>query len=90
MKRSHAIIFFVLIGLICCPAKAQKPISERSWSSVATGMPDEWYGSSESKMIAENVLLYQRNIGGWPKNTPFHKPLSDSEKNCHIVRKNQA
>ena len=80
MKRSHALIVFALIGLFCFPAKAQKPISERSWSSVATGMPDEWYGTAESKMVAENVLLYQRNIGGWPKNTPFHKPLSEGEK----------
>jgi len=58
----------------------QKPISGLSWKSVATGMPDEWYGSEESVKVAENVLLYQRDIGGWPKNTAIHKPLSDAEK----------
>ena len=26
------------------------------------------------------MLLYQRAVGGWPKNTPFHKPLSEDEK----------
>lgn len=30
--------------------------------------------------IAENVLLYQRDIGGWPKNTSMHKPLTEAEK----------
>lgn len=70
------------------PVTAQKLPAERSWSSVATGMPDEWYGSEESKKIAENVLLYQRNLGGWPKNTPFHKPLTASEKSVILKEKN--
>jgi pectinesterase len=43
-------------------------------------MPDEWYGSEESKAIAENVLLYQREVGGWPKNTAIHNPLTEAEK----------
>lgn len=58
----------------------QSSISQLSWKSVATHMPDEWYGSEESIAVGENVLLYQRDSGGWPKNTPFHKPLSDVEK----------
>jgi pectinesterase len=30
--------------------------------------------------VAENVLLYQRDAGGWPKNIAMHKPLSEPEK----------
>jgi pectinesterase len=67
---------------------AQKPITELPWPKVATGMPDEWYGSDESKQVAENVLLYQRTSGGWPKNTPFHKPLVDKEKAFILKEKN--
>jgi PelA/Pel-15E family pectate lyase len=58
----------------------QSSIKDLSWKSVATHMPDEWYGSDESKAVAENVLLYQRESGGWPKNMAFHKPFSDVEK----------
>ena len=65
---------------------AQTSISQRSWKSVATGMPDEWYGSEESKAVAENVFLYQRSSGGWPKNLPMHKPLTDAEK-TNLLRK---
>jgi pectinesterase len=43
-------------------------------------MPDDWYGSEESKTIAGNVLLYQRDAGGWPKNTAVHNPLTEVEK----------
>jgi PelA/Pel-15E family pectate lyase len=58
----------------------QIPEIGRTWKHVATQMPEDWYGSEESKAVAENVLLYQRDSGGWPKNTPFHKPLTISEK----------
>lgn len=61
-------------------SELQASINDRPWQYVATRMPDEWYGSEESVRVAENVLLYQRDIGGWPKNTPFHRSLSESEK----------
>ncbi|PZX48331.1 pectate lyase [Algoriphagus chordae] len=50
------------------------------WKDVATKMPEAWYGSDEAKAVAENVLLSQKEIGGWEKNKDFHQPLSDSEK----------
>ena len=68
--------------MVCFPVLVftQTPSTGRSWQYVATQMPDNWYGSNESVKIAENVLLYQRNTGGWPKNTAMHRPLSESEK----------
>lgn len=68
---------------------AQNPITERSWHSVALDMPADWYGSDESKTVAENVLLYQRNSGGWPKNLPLHNPLSDEEKKALVKDKDE-
>lgn len=56
------------------------PLPGLSWQYVATRMPDEWYGSEESIRVAENVLLYQRDAGGWPKNTAMHLPLTDAGK----------
>lgn len=73
------VLLLILFSILFCSLKAQNTLSQRSWKSVATEMPDGWYGSAESKAVAENVLLYQRKSGGWPKNTPFHKPLTDVE-----------
>ncbi|WP_035916867.1 pectate lyase [Flavimarina sp. Hel_I_48] len=39
----------------------------------------EWYGSQEAKSIADNVVLYQHNNGGWLKNIKMAKQLSDAE-----------
>ena len=35
---------------------------------------------AEELRIADNVLLYQRDSGGWPKNVDMAKVLSDSER----------
>jgi PelA/Pel-15E family pectate lyase len=70
----------LLILISCCTVYGQTTINQRSWKYVALDMPDNWYGSEESVKVAENVLLYQRDIGGWPKNTAFHKPLTEAEK----------
>lgn len=31
--------------------------------------PDEWFASADGKRIASNILSYQSELGGWPKNT---------------------
>ena len=79
-KNLSPALCIILLAGITFRLNAQVPLSQRTWKSVATGMPDEWYGSKESKAVAENVLLYQRNIGGWPKNIPMHRLLSDAER----------
>ncbi|HRW86728.1 MAG TPA: pectate lyase [Bacteroidales bacterium] len=81
MKSTVLKIFTLLIIiLLTAEASSQTDITRRSWQYVASGMPDEWYGSDESVRVAENILLYQRDIGGWPKNIAMHLPLTDPEK----------
>jgi len=80
MKSRFTTLFLILLAVCLFDVKAQISISQRSWQYVATGMPDEWYGSEESFKVAENVLLYQRDIGGWPKNIAMHQPLTEPEK----------
>lgn len=75
IKTFIAVLLFVGVNASC-----QTPSVGRSWQYVATQMPDEWYGSEESVRVAENVLLYQRDAGGWPKNIAIHRPLTEAEK----------
>jgi len=49
---------------------------------------ESWYGSAESLVTARNVLLLQKNNGGWPKNIHFYnKQLSDSDISEQLVQK---
>ncbi|MCI0489422.1 MAG: pectate lyase [Blastocatellia bacterium] len=40
----------------------------------------EWYSSDEAIRIADNVLLYQRDTGGWDKNEDMAAPLTERRK----------
>jgi pectinesterase len=57
--------------------QSERPLVERQWGQVAERMPAEWYGTDEARQVAEQVLIYQRPCGGWPKNLPMHRPLTD-------------
>lgn len=66
----------------------QAVASTPSAKSVATtckwdaclGMKADWYGSDESVRIADNVLLYQRDTGGWQKNIDMATALTPTLK----------
>ncbi len=77
-------IFVVLFGMLTwlfSVAVAQEgDILEKSWKEVSTKMPEEWYGSETALTVAKNVLLCQKDIGGWAKNTPYHHPMSEKDK----------
>jgi len=53
-----------LLALACSSAAAEKPVP---WTSCLRQKP-AWYATADALRIADNVLLYQRADGGWPKN----------------------
>ncbi len=75
--------FFLMFCMFFCSNSvliAQTKLSSLEWKEVVFSQPGEWYGSAEAISVAENVLLYQRNVGGWPKNIPMHRPLTENQK----------
>jgi len=42
--------------------------------------PAEWHSSAEALRVADNLLLYQRDSGGWPKNIDMARSLSQEQK----------
>lgn len=58
----------------------QGQIVDKSWKKIVNKKEGNWFTTKEAKEFAENVLLYQRDIGGWPKNIQMQKPISKNEK----------
>lgn len=79
-KHVWAVLTIPLLFLCVITLSCQEVLKEQSWKSMVYKQPDEWYGSKEAVRVADNVLLYQRDIGGWPKNTPMHKELTKKQK----------
>ena len=78
----------ILLSAFMFPT-AKSDIDHLRWSHVALYQPAEWYGTDEAIAVAENVLLYQRNTGGWPKNIPMHHKLSESDRQTILAAKNK-
>ena len=76
MKKTFRLIwlFFLFASFIL---KAQ--VHPKTWRNIIFNSNKEWFASSEAKEIAENVLLYQKDFGGWPKNIEMQKQLSPKE-----------
>lgn len=49
--------------------------------NLPTQEDDDFYKTEEARRIGDQVLLYQRVTGGWPKNVNMSKPLNDEERN---------
>ncbi|HEV2761393.1 MAG TPA: pectate lyase [Pyrinomonadaceae bacterium] len=73
-------------GLAAANASAQKAEQPASikWGDALKQKP-EWYSTDEAVRVADNLLLYQRETGGWPKNVDMAKPLGESQK-AAVVR----
>jgi PelA/Pel-15E family pectate lyase len=59
--------------------KASQAVGTIAWED-AQKKPDEWYATAEALRIADLLLLYQRNSGGWPKNIDMAKPVSEQDR----------
>lgn len=75
MKKA-AVFFFLLTGLMPVFGQSQKYVS---WHQ-AQRQEKDWYGSAEARRIADNVLLYQHENGGWYKNIDMAEALSNEDK----------
>ncbi len=83
MKVISSVFIVLLFGL-----HINAQILDHSWEKVVFNKDSSFFSTQEAKAIAENVLLYQRDIGGWPKNIQMHHPLTEKEKKELLMKKN--
>ncbi|MBD0371352.1 MAG: pectate lyase [Pyrinomonadaceae bacterium] len=84
-----ALIFTCLVSVAAAAQKSGGAATSASlkWSDILKQKAD-WYASDEAVRIACNVLLYQRETGGWPKNIDMAKVLTEAER-ASLVRQKQ-
>lgn len=78
MNRQIKTLLF--LSFLVSQLGTQAQVHDKKWKDIIYKSDASWFASVEAQEIAENVLLYQRNIGGWPKNIQMQQPLSTSEK----------
>lgn len=88
MKHFLLLIAMLLGPFTVCPGMPIQAVKD--WGN---GLPldeaEEFYSSDEAIRIGDQVLLYQRVTGGWPKNTNMSRPLSGEEREQVLSDKNR-
>ncbi|MHC4641002.1 MAG: pectate lyase [Planctomycetota bacterium] len=74
------VLLCLFIATVVFGAEAKKKaVKVISWGRCLS-QRGEFYAGDEAIRIADNVLLYQRDSGGWPKGIDMARVLSDGEK----------
>jgi len=87
--NDNFILLLLFISLFTNQIIAQSSMQESrtvKWRDCLQ-QKDEWYSSVVAIRIADNLLLYQNNSGGWFKNIDMAKDISDSEREKIIAQK---
>jgi PelA/Pel-15E family pectate lyase len=81
---------FLFLSLLSLAAPVIIDAGQRSisWRECLDQDP-RWYGSKEAIRIADNLLLFQRDSGGWPKDIDMAAVLNDEQKADLAIRKNR-
>ena len=82
MKR-FVVFFFTLVLTLTCldlSAAVKDPLKRTDKAFFTT---------QEASRIGEQVLLWQRNTGGWPKNVDMSKPLSEQDREALLAAKSK-
>ena len=69
-RRSCFLILASLIFLV----QGSLGLGQSSWDGGVLKKDASWYGSADSRAIADSAIEYQSPQGGWPKNTDLGKP----------------
>ena len=68
-----------MLGLAAAAQTGDKTATTIKWRDALKQKP-EWYASAEALRVADNLLLYQRDVGGWPKNIDMAAPLDEKQR----------
>lgn len=85
--KSHAYFALFLLAAFFCGITTT-PLSAQLFPPRYNALretSDEFFRSDEARRIGDQVLLFQRVTGGWPKNTNMTRPLSDEEQQQLLI-----
>jgi PelA/Pel-15E family pectate lyase len=78
----------VLLAVTACCCLVPAAAGAVTWKECLR-QDTAWYRGEEAARIAGNVLLYQRESGGWPKNLDMAAVLTDRDRAVLAAQKRQ-
>lgn len=62
------------------PTTRPMQMGNRSWRSKMNESNPDFFKTDEARRIADQIILWQRCTGGWPKNTDMVTPLTSEQR----------
>jgi len=72
-------LFLFVLANICSAQGRENPAASISWRRCLNQRP-EFYAGDQAIRVADNLLLYQYDSGGWQKNIDMASVLSERDK----------
>ena len=90
MKYRLFLVFAVLSLIVAgTQAQPQPSLAGHPRNPELHSTDPAFFKTADALRIGDQVLLYQRTTGGWPKNIDMARPLSDDERVAIAAEKNR-
>ncbi|MEZ5303728.1 MAG: pectate lyase [Verrucomicrobiales bacterium] len=76
MPRPHPIALALAGAALACLIAPAEAVSVKD----ANHRSESWYRGKEARRLADTILLYQRENGGWPKNIDYDRKIGSEER----------
>lgn len=73
------ILKYAAVAVLIALASVSEAGAQKKKNAELLITDPEFFVSDEARRVGDQVLLYQRVTGGWPKNIDMARPLDDSE-----------
>lgn len=67
----------------------QRPMDKRYAKRIIKTSDPKFFHTDEAIRIGDQILLWQRDTGGWPKNVDMVSPMSDEQKAVVVAEKSR-
>lgn len=77
-KTIHTLILCLFAWMTATPSSAQ--VHSQQWKHTLRQTDEAFFKTDEARRIGEQLMLYQRVTGGWPKNINMVVPLTQEQR----------
>ena len=71
---------FILLAVVCLSAIPLLMAAQGAARDPLRATSSAFFQTDEARHIGDQMLLYQRATGGWPKNVDMQRPLTPDER----------
>ena len=86
MRQTLLLLTFALMSAV---AMAQSTGRANDWRGQMRATDAEFFQTEEARRIGDQMLLWQRTTGGWPKNIDMASPMSDEQREQVLKEKDR-